>query len=157
MASVMSYETASAWADAFAAANFNALGIGSGIISTATAVANGGVDVMADLSFITVTSTFSPTAAAGAALDFYLIPLLHDGSTYAEAANGTGASQPTATNYVGRIIFQVASAAHVGMLRGIVIPNGTFKWYVINNTGVALPSSATNMTCQYRSYSYSFS
>lgn len=152
MANLVKWSTAGSWTDAFAAANFNALANGSGILSTATAVSNGAGDVLADLSFIMVTSTMSPTAGGG--LDFYILPLLHDGSLYPDNEDtGTAANQPTSTYFVGRMVFRAkATSTQKGLLRGIVIPNGTFKFYVINNTGAALPSSATNMTCQYRLY-----
>lgn len=152
MTALLKWSTASAWTDAFAAANFNALASASSIISTATVVSNGAGDIFADLSFIMVTSTMSPTAGGG--LDFYLLPLLHDGSTYPDGeSTATAANQATATYFVGRMLFRAkATSTQNGMLRGIVIPNGTFKWYVINNTGAVLPSSATNMTCQYRTY-----
>lgn len=156
MANQLEYSTAGAWTDAFAAANFNALANGSGILSTATAVANGAGPMLADLSFIMVTSSMSPTAAGGNGLDFYLLPLLHDGSTYPDNENtGTAANLPTATNYVGRLILRgKASSTQAGMLRNIYVANGTFKWYVVNSSGAALPGSSVNMTCQYRLYGY---
>lgn len=156
MANLLEYATAGSWTDAFAAANFNALANGSGILSTAAAVSNGAGPILADLSFIMVTSTMSPTAAGGAGLDFYILPLLHDGSTYPDNENtGTAANLPTGTYFVGRMVLRgKATSTQAGMLRGIVVPNGTFKWYVINSTGAALPSSSTNMTCQHRLYSY---
>lgn len=156
MPAVVTYSTAGSWTDAFAAANFNGLANTAGVISTATAVTNAGGNMLVDLSFICVTSTFLPTAAAGAGLDFYLLPQLHDGTLYAEGATAGAASTslPTATYFVGRMVLQLTTAVHQGMVRGIVIPNGTFKWFCINNTGPTLPASATNMTCQYRTYSY---
>lgn len=153
MANVTNWSTAGAWTDAFAAANFNALADGSSIISSATAVANGAGQLMADLSFVMVTSTMSPTAGGG--LDFYLLPLLHDASSYPDGeSTATAANQATATYFVGRLLLRAkAASTQSGMLRGIVVPNGTFKWYIINKSGAALPSSSTNMTCQYRLYS----
>lgn len=144
----------SAWADAFASADFNALANGAGILSTATAVNNGtNLHFYADLSFRMVTSTMSPTA--GGHLAFYLLPLLDDGLTYPDSANtGTAGDQPSITYYVGSMALRTtATATQNGMLRGILIPPGTFKWYVVNRSGVALPASATNMTCKYATYS----
>ncbi len=156
MANLLEYSTAGSWTNAFAAADFNALANGSSIISSATAVANGAGSILADLSFIMVTSTMSPTAAGGAGLDFYLLPLLHDGTTYPDGeSTATAANQATGTYFVGRMVLRgKATSTQAGALRGIVVPNGTFKWYVINSTGAALPSSASNMTCQYRLYGY---
>lgn len=144
--------TPDAYANAFSAADFNALASSSGILSTATAVANGTTRrLYADLSFITVTSTFTPTA--GGHLAFYLLPLLDDGTSYPNNANGaTAGTQPAITYFAGAIAFGTTALAHAGMMRGVLIPPGTFKWYVINRTGVALPASATAMTCKYRLY-----
>lgn len=156
MATTASWSTAGAWTNAFSAADFNALASNSSIISSATAVSNAGGPMLADLSFIMVTSTMSPNAGGG--LDFYLLPLLHDGTTYPDGeSTATAINQATATYFVGRMLLRSkATSTQNGMLRGIVIPNGTFKWYVINSTSVALPSSASNMTAQYRTYSESF-
>jgi len=144
----------SSWANAFEPANFNALANGAGKLSTSTAVNNGtNRHFYADLSFRMVTSTMSPTA--GAHLAFYLLPLLDDGTTYPDNEDtAVAANQPAITYFVGSIAFRTkASSTQNGFLRGLIIPPGTFKFYVINKTGAALPSSATNMTCKYATYS----
>lgn len=152
------FGTPSAWADAFAAADFNALANNAGILSTASAVTNG-TDryILADVSFIMVTSTVSPTNSAHLAL--YLLPLLHDGTTYVDNENtGTAANQPHPSYLVGSIGFRTkATQSIAGIARGILIPPGTFKWYGINrnmNGTGALPSSSVNMTCRHRLYGY---
>lgn len=145
----------SSWADAFAAADFNALANNGGKLSTATAVSNGtGRYIHADVSFIMVTSTVSPTGSALLAL--YLLPLLHDGSSYPDNEDTTTAANLAATAYlVGSIGFRTKATQSIkGGLTGILVPPGTFKWYMVNRLGVALPSSSTNMTCQYRLYGY---
>lgn len=144
----------SSWTDAFAASNFNALANGAGVLSTATALDNGtNLHFYADLSFRMVTSSMSPTA--GAHLAFYLLPLLDDGSTYPDSTNtATAGDQPGITYYVGSMALRTtAGAVQNGMIRGILIPPGTAKWYVVNRSGVALPSSSTNMTCKMSTYS----
>jgi hypothetical protein len=147
---VVNLETPGSWTDAFAAADFNALANGSGLLSTATAVSNGSsLDLYADLSWICVTSTFTPTA--GGHLAFYLLPLLHDGSSYPSAtSSATAAAQAQITYLVGTIALGASAQSHKGIITGIRIPPGTFKWYMVNRSGAALPSSSTNMTCQYR-------
>lgn len=144
----------SSWADAFASANFNNLANGAGVLSTATAVDNTtNLHFYADLSFRMVTSTMTPVS--GGHLAFYLLPLLDDGTTYPDNANGgTTGDQPGITYYVGSIALRTTSGAtQNGMLRGIVIPPGVFKWYMVNRSGVSLPASSTNMTCKYSTYS----
>lgn len=152
MTSLLKWNTAGAWTDAFPTASVSAVANVNGVLSTSTVVANGAGDIMADLSFINGASV-TPTAAAGAALDFYLLPLLHDGTTYAgpTSTSATTTSWPSATYFVGRMVFQAIAGVHAGMIRGIVIPNGTFKWYFVNNTGA---TTATSSTCQYRTYGY---
>jgi hypothetical protein len=148
------YSAPTSWADAFAAADFNALASGGGILSTATAVDNAtGKYLFADLSFSMVTSTVSP--AVGAHLLFFVIPLLHD-SNYADNENTTTAANlPASTLARATIGFRTKTSQSIkGAAWRIPIPPGQFKWYVVNRLGVVLPSSATNMTCQHRFYGY---
>lgn len=152
------YTAPTAWADAFAAADFNALANDAGKLSTASAVANGtDRHLLADVSFIMVTSTVSPGVAPHLAL--YLLPLLHDGSTYVDNEDtGTVANQPSPVYLAGVIAFRTKGSQSIaGIVTGLVIPPGTFKWYGINrgmNGSSALPASSTNMTCRYRLYGY---
>jgi hypothetical protein len=144
----------SSWANAFQPQDFNALANGAGILSTATAIDNTtNLHFYADLSFRMVTSTMTPTA--GGHLAFYLLPLLDDGTTYPDSANtATAGDQPAITYYAGSMALRTTSGAvQNGMLQGLRIPPGVFKFYVINRAGVALPSSLVNMTCKYATYS----
>ncbi len=152
MAGLTRWDSATAWADAFASADFNALANNGGILSTATEINNAAGRPFMDLSFRMVTSTISPTTGGG--LDFYLLPLLDDGTSYPDNENTTTAANlPAALYAVGRMMFRTkATSTQAGMLRGISAPNGTFKLYVVNRTGVVLPSSSVNMTCKYRLY-----
>ncbi len=148
----VSWEAPGSWTDAFATANFTSLASGSGVLSTSTAVANGtNKELYLDLSFISASTTFLPTA--GGHLAFFLLPLLHDGATYPTAStSATASAQAQATYCIGTMAFGAATAAHCGALRGVIILPGTFKFYCINRTGVALPAGTTQ-TCQYRLYS----
>lgn len=134
--------------DAFAAANFNALANNGGILSTATAIDNSTARRMiARLSFICVTSTWA--VSAGGHLAFHLLRVAHDGSTYPNSNNGTGAGDyPGGHNLKAIIGFRAATLAHVGVSNEFQIPPGVFKLFCINRTGAALPSSGTNMTCE---------
>jgi hypothetical protein len=152
------YSEPSAWADAFAAADFDALANDAGKLSTASVVANGtGRLLLADVSFIMVTSTVSPTNAPHLAL--YLLPLLHDGTTYVDNEDSaTVANQPSPAYLAGTIAFRTkATQSIAGIATGLVVPPGTFRWYGINrnmNGTSSLPASSTNMTCRYRLYGY---
>jgi hypothetical protein len=148
---VVTYSEPTAWADAFEPADFNALANNGGKLSTAAAVNNSTTRLLyAQVSFIMVTSTFSPTA--GAHLAILLLPLLHDGTTYPENEDTTTAANLPPQYYVRGIIpvrYKAASTGS-GMADRVQVPPGTWKWYVINRCGVALPSSSADMTCRYR-------
>jgi hypothetical protein len=151
--STVQYTAPSSWANAFESADFNALANGGGILSTSTAVDNSTTRYLfAQVSFIMVTSTMSP--AVGAHLALLLLPLLHDGSTYPDNENtSTAANLPPAAYVRGIIPFRYkASQSCSGFADRIMVPPGAWKWYVINRSGVALPSSSSNMSCRYRLY-----
>jgi hypothetical protein len=152
MPGIAKWATPQPWADAFNPADFNALANQAGKGSTATPVNNAGGFPFLDLSFRMVTSTMTPQIGGG--LDFYILPLLHDDVTYPDHEDtSVAANLPSFSYFVGRMTFRSkATQVQNGMLRGIIAPNGTFKFYVINKTGAALPSNAVNMTCKYRLY-----
>lgn len=140
--------TASAWADAMAAANFNALANNGGILTTGAAIDNStNRHLWGRLSFVCLTSTWA--VGAGGHLAFYLLPLAHNGTSYPNTTNGTaGTDYPGGQYWISNIAFKQATLAHIGVSKPFLIPATSFKFYCVNRTGAALPSSATNMTCQ---------
>lgn len=151
MANLVKWGTAGSWTNAFESADLNGLANDTSILSTSTAVSNGAGDVYADIDFIGVTGTWTPTSN-GSGLDIYILPLLSDGSSYpdGDSASSTAANLAPGALLVGRIVFSGKNITHKGILRGIIIPNGTFKFYMVNRCGVAL--SAHNHTSKYRLY-----
>lgn len=133
--------------DAFNAADFNALANNGGKLSTATPIDNtSGKLPLARLSFQCVTSTWA--VGAGGLLRFYLLPINHAGN-YPQSNNGNTAADYPAAHYMTAIIgFRQATLAHQGVSDFFEVPAAQFVFYVVNQTGAALPGSSTNMTCK---------
>lgn len=137
------------WTSCFVTTDINSLASANYTPSTSTVIANGtALDFYADLSFsltVTTGSTGSPY------LDFYLMPLNGDGTTYG-SNTAKGATIPPLTYRIGTVILpnSLTAAVATGQLRGIVLPAGNFKFGVANQTGNAL--AATAGTIWYRTY-----
>lgn len=131
----------------------NSLASGNAVLqSVAAAIANQtNLDVFCDLSFEAGSAV---TTVAPAYLGFYLYPLNHN-SIYGDGAFGSSAAGPPPQCYaVGSIAFPAAASTTIhGVVTGIIIPPGTFKFLVYNQAGVALPSSGNVL--QYRTYNRS--
>lgn len=87
----------------------------------------------------------SITASAGGYLEFHILPLTGDGSTYVDFQAGGPTLVATAQVTSG------ASAKVVAVL-GITIPPGSFKIAIFNSSGATLASSGNS--AYYRLYNY---
>ena len=136
------------WTDAFSTATLNSIVNGNAILSDVT-VANGtALDMFADVSVL----IGSITVAAPNYLGLYLYPLNKDASTYGDGRFASSAAGPPGSPYwVGNIVMPVGAAASEGMVRGIILPPGSFKFVLYNQLGNTLAGSSGN-TCQYRTY-----
>jgi hypothetical protein len=107
------------------------------------------LDMFADLSIsLTIASS---TIAAGAYIAFWLAALNQDGSTYGDNHVTTTAAAVTPSYPSIAIIPCFAAAAQtsiIGNALGLVIPPGTFRWIIQNNSGFTL----TAATAKYRTY-----
>jgi len=74
-------------------------------------------------------------------VSLYLLESI-DGSNYED---GDASTTPTAQALIAAIPFRNATAAQIHTVRGIVLPPTHFKILAINNTGVALASSANTV------------
>lgn len=139
------------WANAFSAATLNSITNGNAILSDID-IANGtALDIFADLSI----AFGSITWAAPNFIGVYLYPLNKDGSTYGDGRFGSSAAGPPSANYwVGNIGFPTGAAASEGSLNRIIMPPGSFKFVLYNQSGATLAGSSGN-TCQYRTYNRS--
>jgi hypothetical protein len=105
------------------------------------------LDMFADLSI----SLGSITPTGVPYIGVYVYPLNQDGSTYGDGRFGSSAAGPPPANYLVGMIGLVASAGvQVGMARGILLPPGSFKFVLYNQSGVTLAGSSN--TVKWRTY-----
>lgn len=134
---------------ATANANAGTLGNGNSVLDS-TDIANGtNLDIFADVSFSCTIS--SSTIAAGANLAFYLALLNQDGTTYGDnhVTTTPAAAAPSYAPVAVVPLFAAASQTSlIGIYQGIILPPGTFRWIVQNNSGFAF----TAATIKYRTY-----
>lgn len=137
--------TQGAWTDAIPAASLSALAnnsiaVGSAIDNTTT------VDMLAEVSFISTSAAIAVTN--GGHLAVYLLPVLHDGTTY-PTNNVSGTALPAVSYVRGIIGVPNGTVVPTGSVL-IQVPYGTWKIGVANRLGVALATSTTAHTCRYR-------
>lgn len=136
------------WTNAYTASTLDSIVNGNAIMSGTNIDNSSSLDVFADFSM----NLGSVTVAAPNYIGVYLYPLNKDGSTYGDGRFGSSAAGPPASSYwVGNIIVPTGAAASEGMVRGIILPPGQFKFVVYNQLGVTLAGSGGN-TAQYRTY-----
>jgi hypothetical protein len=141
------------WTTAINSADLASMANGSSVVSSVADIANQtNLDIFADLSVRCAIA--SSTIAAGANLALWLYALLDDGSTYGDGqfTNGTQAAKTPTFPPVG-LVPLVAAAAQttlVGFVQGIIIPPGSFRFALQNNSGFAFTSGT--QTVKYRTY-----
>lgn len=136
------------WGDAFSTATLDSIVNGNAILSDVSITNGTALDIFADVS-----GAFgSITAAAPNFMSIYLYPLNKDGSSYGDGRFGSSAAGPPPGNYFcGSFGFPTGAATIKGMVRGIILPPGTFKFVLYNLSGATLAGSSGN-TIQYRTY-----
>lgn len=126
---------------------YNSIASGNAILD-GTSLTNGtNLDIFCDVSLHLASAAFVAPNYVGV----YLYPLCDDGSTYGDGRFGSSAAgPPPGTYYVGSIGLVAATQAQNGVLRGIVMPPGTFEFVLYNQGGVAWAASGN--TLKYRTY-----
>jgi hypothetical protein len=143
------------WTTAINGSDLASLANGSTVLSSVADVANQTqLNIYADISVrMTVGSATPP---AGASLNLYLAALLDDGSTYGDGSMSSGGTITRAPPYapVGVVALESAAASTLlaGFISGIVIPPGSFRFALYNNSGAALSATAGNCIVKYRTY-----
>jgi hypothetical protein len=142
-----------AWSTAINSADMASMASGSAVVSSVSDITNGtALDMFMDLSASLVIA--SSTIAAGANLAFWLYALNQDGATYGDAqfTNGTQAAKtPTfAPCGIMPLVAAAAQTALIGYIQQIIIPPGSFRIAIQNNSGFALTSGT--QTVAYRTY-----
>lgn len=141
------------WTTLINSADLASMANGSSVLSSVADIANGtNLDQFMDISALCAIS--SSTIAAGANLAFWLYPLQEDGTTYGDGqfTAGTQAAKTPAFPPCA-VISLVAAAAQttlVGLAQGIIIPPGSFRVAMQNNSGFTLTSGT--QTVKYRTY-----
>ena len=145
------------WATCISSNDLVSLPSSYAVMSSVGDITNGtALDIFADVSI----RIGNYAVASPYYVGIYLYPLNEDGVTY--GANnliaGTQSSMPGGpppTNYwVGNIVFPTSNSSDVvGMARGIVMPPGTFRFAITNNSGATI--SASNNVLKYRTYNRS--
>lgn len=138
------------WGSAFSTEINAAIANGSAIASSIVITNGTAFDMFADLSWFAGAAV---TTAAPNNLQFFLYPL-NNNSVYGDGRFGASAAGPPPANYAcGSFGFAAAASTTInGTLTGILLPPGSFKFVVYNQSGIAL---ATTNTCQYRTYNRS--
>ena len=123
------------------------------VLSTVADVANGtNLDQFIDVSFSLAIS--SSTIVAGANIAFWLFMLNQDGTTYGDGQFTAGTQAAKTPTFAPVGTFPLVAAATqttlIGNVQGIVLPPGSFRFAVQNNSGFTL--TAGTQTVKYRSY-----
>jgi hypothetical protein len=142
-----------AWTACFASADIASLANGSSVLSSQGDITNQTAqDIFADVSF-----SFPPvTTVAPNKIDLFIYPLNQDGSTYGDnqlTAGTQAAVTPSSSLWCGTFVLPVGTQALDGIIIGIVIPPGTFRFALQNNAGVTMGSGTC--TAKYRTYNRS--
>lgn len=150
MTAIAKWVAGTAWTDALTT-ELNSLATGTVRIASSAITNATNLDIYADFSAILASVDLS--AKTNPRFDVYLIRLLSDGTTYEDGTdNTTTAGLLPVSGYVGACVFQIGTgaAAHGAMLQGILIPPGSFKPAIIQNSGATLGASGNKFS--YRTY-----
>jgi hypothetical protein len=140
------------WSNALNSADLARMPNGSTVVSSVADIANGAnFDMFMDLS--ASCNIASSTIVAGANLAFWIFALNQDGTTYGDGqfTNGTQAAKtPTFPPIATMPLVAAASQTLLlGYAQQIIIPPGSFRIAMQNNSGFAF--TGTN-TVKYRTY-----
>lgn len=141
------------WTTVINSSDMASMATANTVLSSVADIANGtNLDQFMDLSASLVIS--SSTIAAGANLAFWLYALNQDGSTYGDGqftAGTAAAKTPTFSPCATMPLVAAASqTALLGFSQGIILPPGSFRLAIQNNSGFTLTSGT--QTVKYRTY-----
>jgi hypothetical protein len=141
------------WGTAINTADLASMVNGSTVVSSVADIANGtALDMFMDISVRLAIA--SSTIGAGANLALFLFDLLDDAATYGDGnfVNGTQkAATPAFPPFAAiPLIAGAAQTLLVGEAKQIIIPPGSFRLALQNNSGFTLTSGT--QTVKYRTY-----
>lgn len=137
------------WTSSGFSTELNSLASNNAVLAASALVNGSNLDIFCDLSC----SLGSITPGSGSPyIGIYMYPLNQDGTSYGDGRFGSAAAGPPPAQYFVGSIPCVASTAGVvtGMIRGIIMPPGSWKWVLHNVSGTSLAASSN--TVQYRTY-----
>jgi hypothetical protein len=139
------------WTAAINSGDMSTLTTAGTSLGTPTISNQTNLDMFADFSVRCAIA--SSTIAAGANIALWLYALLDDGTTYGDGQLSVGANaSKTPTFPPFGTVPLVAAAAQttlVGFVQQVIIPPGTFKVALQNNSGFTFSGT---QTCMYRTY-----
>jgi hypothetical protein len=139
------------WGTAIASANMASMTNGQSVLDSTDITNQTALDIFADISISLAIA--SSTIAAGANIAIFLAALNQDGTTYGDNHLTTSAASVTPSYSPIAVIPLFAAATQtslIGNALGLVIPPGTFRWGMQNNSGFSLTSGT--QTIKYRTY-----
>lgn len=141
------------WSTAINSADLASMVTGSSVLSSVADIANGtNLDMFMDVSVRLAIA--SSTIVVGANLALYLFDLLDDGTTYGDGqfTAGTQAALTPLVPNIASIPLKAAASqtTMVGFANQIMIPPGSFRLALQNNSGFTL--TAGTQVVKYRTY-----
>lgn len=141
------------WSTLVNSADLASMATAKTVLSSVADVANGtNLDQFMDISLRCAIS--SSTIAAGANFALWLYELLDDGTTYGDGQLTAGTPATLTPTFSPVAIFPLVAAAAqtvlVGAAQGILLPPGSFRAAIQNNSGFTL--TAGTQTVKYRTY-----
>jgi hypothetical protein len=149
------------WAPLFAGADINAsdsaagLGNGHAVLSSQGDITNGtALDMMMDISHrFTIASS---TIVAGACISYWLYALNQDGVAYGDNQFTAGVAANLTPSFPPLCAINIPAVATTtnfyGIATGLIIPPGTFRMVMQNNSGFAYSSTLGSQAVKYRTY-----
>ncbi|MHC2438208.1 hypothetical protein [Bradyrhizobium sp. USDA 4451] len=141
------------WTTGINSSDLVSMANGKTVLSTVSDIANGtNLDQFMDVSVRCAIA--SSTIASGATLALWLYQLLDDGSTYGDGQLTAGTQATVTPTFAPCGVIPLIAAASqtllVGAVQGILLPPGSFRLALQNNSGFALTSGT--QTVKYRTY-----
>ena len=139
MSGTLIWNSALSWNSAFGT-EINSLAAGSTAVSSV--VIDNTTNLFTD-GWVSCSLGTLATGTGAPSLDFYLLPLNQDGTTYGDGTV-SGTTVPSGAYYVGSITWNasLASGTRVGAIKlSPIIPPTKFVLAVVNNAGNALAAS----------------
>lgn len=140
------------WTTLINSADLASMPTGSTVLSSVADVANGtNLDIFMDISAILAIS--SNTLAAGANLALWLYALNEDAATYGDGQLTAGTQAAVTPSFSPVAVMPLPAVTRttlVGFSQQIIIPPGSFRIALQNNSGFTLTSGT--QTVKYRTY-----